>query len=70
MKAKNALGHYTTNKEAAENRVHRKRFLPILFCFILAIVIWLFVVNFADTDYRDSSFFHPTPRYSSQTQTE
>ena len=46
MKAKNALGHYTRKKEAAENHVHRWRILPILLCLLLAVVFWLIVKNF------------------------
>lgn len=57
MKAKNTLGHYNKKKEAAENQVHRFRFLPFVVCLILAIIIWLLVVNLTNSDYKKSSFF-------------
>lgn len=58
MKAKNTLGHYNKKKEAAENQVHRFRFLPFLICLLLAVIVWLLVVNLTDSDYKKNSFFH------------
>ena len=59
MKAKNSLGHYNKKKEAAENQVRHWRILPVLICFLLAVIIWLLVVNLTNSDYKKSSFFHP-----------
>lgn len=57
MKAKNTLGHYNKKKEAAENQVHKFRFLPFLICLLFAVIIWLLVVNLTNSDYKKSSFF-------------
>ena len=50
-------------KESAENRVRRWRILPKLICLILAVVIWLLVVNLADVDFTKFSFFQVAPKY-------
>ncbi len=63
MKSKNALGHMSMKKESAENHVRRWRILPKLICLILAVVIWLLVVNLADVDFTKFSFFQVTPKY-------
>ncbi len=64
MKTKNALGHMSMKKETAGNRVRRLRILPKIICLLLAILIWLLVVNIADVDFTKSSFFRVTPRYT------
>ncbi len=66
MKAKNTLGHYNKKKEAAENQVRRFRFLPFLICLLLAVVIWLLVVNLTNSDYKKYSFFHPNSASTEQ----
>lgn len=63
MKTKNALGHMSLKKENMGSRVRRLRILPKLFCLILAVIIWLLVVNLADVDFTKSSFFNVTPKY-------
>ena len=34
-----------------------------LICLILAVVIWLLVVNLTDVDFTKFSFFQVTPKY-------
>lgn len=63
MKSKNALGHMSLKKESAGNRVRRWRILPKLFCLIVAILIWLLVVNLADVDITKFPFFNVAPKY-------
>lgn len=63
MKVKNALGHMSLKKESANSRVRRLRILPKLFCLLLAILIWLLVVNLADVDFTKFAFFDVTPKY-------
>ena len=69
MKAKNTLGHYNKKKEAAENQVRRLRFLPFIICLLLAVVIWLLVVNLSDTDYKKNSFFNHDTEVTEQAET-
>ncbi|MBE6530335.1 MAG: hypothetical protein E7680_07055 [Ruminococcaceae bacterium] len=66
MKAKNTLGHYNKKKEAAENQVRRFRFLPFLICFLLAVIVWLLVVNLTNSDYKKSSFFRQDSEQTEQ----
>lgn len=68
MKAKNTLGHYNKKKEAAESQVRRLRFLPFFLCILLAVIIWLLVVNLTNSDYKKSSFFHPDSAETEQTE--
>ena len=68
MKAKNTLGHYNKKKEAAENQVRRWRILPVFICLLLAIVIWLLVVNLTNSDYKKSSFFRGSSANTEQTE--
>ncbi len=68
MKAKNTLGHYNKKKEASENQVRRLRFLPFLICILLAVIIWLLVVNLTNSDYKKSSFFHPDSAPTEETE--
>ncbi len=70
MKAKNTLGHYNKKKEAAENQVRRWRLLPILLCLLLAVFIWLLVVNLTDSDYKKNSFFRHDAETSEQAETD
>ena len=63
MKTKNVLGHIALKKENMGSRVRRLRILPKLLCLILAVVIWLLVVNLADVDFTKFAFFNVTPKY-------
>lgn len=63
MKSKNALGHMSLKKESAGNRVRKWRILPKLLCLIVAILVWLLVVNLADVDITEFAFFKVAPRY-------
>lgn len=63
MKSKNALGHMSLKKETAGNRVRRWKILPKLLCLIVAILVWLLVVNLADVDITKFAFFRVAPRY-------
>ena len=63
MKSKNALGHMSLKKESVGNRVRRWRILPKLLCLLVAVLVWLLVVNLADVDITEFTFFKVTPRY-------
>lgn len=63
MKSKNALGHMSLKKETAGKRVRRWRILPKIICLLLAILVWLLVVNLADVDITKFAFFNVAPRY-------
>lgn len=64
MKAKNALGHMSLKKESTESRVRRLRILPKLLCLVIAILIWLLVVNLSDVDITKYAFFDVSPKYT------
>ena len=45
MKKKNIVGHMMLPKESAGNALKRWQILPRLLCLLLAVLIWLLVVN-------------------------
>ena len=45
---KNAVGHMVAAKEPVSTRVRRWNLFPKLLCLLLALLIWLVVVNFAN----------------------
>ena len=47
---KNVVGHMLAQKESAVKRLRRLQVLPRLFCLILALVLWLLIVNLNPTD--------------------
>ena len=63
MKSKNVLGHMSLKKESVRNRVRKWKILPKLLCLIVAILVWLLVVNLADVDITEFAFFKVAPRY-------
>lgn len=42
---KNVVGHMATPKESALSRFRQLNILPRLICLLLALVIWLIIVN-------------------------
>ena len=42
---KNAIGHMTAPKESVGRRIRRWDILPRLLCLLIAIVLWLVIVN-------------------------
>ena len=42
---KNVVGHMATPKESALSRFRQLNILPRLLCLLLALVIWLIIVN-------------------------
>lgn len=56
MKTKNVIGHMMLKKESASGRFRRWAILPRLVCLLLAILIWLIIVNVGHVDVHESSF--------------
>ena len=42
---KNIVGHMATPKESARSRFRQLNILPRIICLLLALVIWLIIVN-------------------------
>lgn len=42
---KNAIGHMMAPKETVKKRLRRWDILPRLFCLLLAMLLWLLIVN-------------------------
>ena len=49
---KNAVGHMMMPKESAASFLRRSHILPKLLCLLVAIVIWLCIVNLLPADVR------------------
>ena len=47
---KNVVGHMATPKESALSRFRRLNILPRIICLLLALVIWLIIVNLDSRD--------------------
>ena len=45
MKKKNVVGHMVASKTASKNWFRRLKLLPRLVCLLVAVVIWLLIVN-------------------------
>lgn len=48
VKKKNVIGHMAVPREQSASWLRRTHLIPRLICLLLAVVIWLVVVNFAD----------------------
>ena len=46
---KNIIGHMTVPKESATSRFRRLNILPRVICLLLALTIWLLIVNLNET---------------------
>ena len=57
MKAKKIVGRLIQKKESAKEKAHRWDILPRFLCLILAVVLWLLIVNVWHIDLNESSFF-------------
>ncbi len=53
MKNKNVVGHMVAGKNATQGWFRRLNILPRLLCLLVAVLIWLFVVNMAPSDRHD-----------------
>ena len=53
MKRKNVIGHMTAPKLSAKSWIRRLDLLPRLLCILLAVVIWLLVVDLRSTANED-----------------
>ena len=47
---KNIVGHMMLRKETAANRFRRSRILPKLLCLLVAVAVWLLIVNLRNSD--------------------
>ena len=50
---KNIVGHMTAPRETKTSFFRRLDILPRILCLLLALLIWLFVVNVSDEDAKD-----------------
>ena len=57
MKAKKIVGRLIQKKESANEKVHRLDILPRLLCLVLAVLLWLLIVNVWHLDLGGSRFF-------------
>lgn len=57
MKAKKVVGRMIQKRESATEKMHRWDLLPRLLCLILAVLLWLLLVNVWHLDLNGSSFF-------------
>ena len=46
---KNVVGHMMARKETVSGRLRRWHILPKLLCLLVALVLWLVIVNLQDT---------------------
>ena len=52
---KNVVGHMMAAKEPVKARLRRWDLLPRLICLLLALLIWLLIVNLNTKDNRESN---------------
>ena len=57
MKAKKIVGRMIQKKESVNETAHRWDLLPRFLCLILAVILWLLIVNVWHLDLDGSSFF-------------
>ena len=57
MKAKKIVGRMIQKKESVREKAHRFDLLPRLFCLLVAVILWLVIVNIGNLDLSGSSFF-------------
>lgn len=53
MKKKNIIGHMAAPRESVGGRIRKMELLPRLVCLLLAIVIWLAVVQLTSSSEKD-----------------
>lgn len=49
MKKKNVIGHMTTSKNFSKGWFRKLNLLPRLLCLLLAVIIWLLVVDLVNS---------------------
>ena len=57
MKAKKVVGRMLLKRESANEKVYRLDLLPRFLCLILAVILWLLIVNVWNINLDESSFF-------------
>ena len=67
MKAKKVVGRMILKKESANEKAHRWDLLPRLVCLILAVFLWLLIVNISQVDRSGSGFFGNNRSQTEQT---
>ncbi len=63
MKKNNVIGHMITAKETAGSRFRRLHLVSRFVCLLLAVLIWLVIVNMHPTERPDGDGLFPEPEW-------